>query len=59
MSEDYRTNSVEAAEEYEKARAKEERDDMEDFDEYEEEQEEDCGCSDPSCPCNGHKRGCL
>lgn len=63
MRNDYFTNTVEDAAEYERRRSIEEHEYYEKFidDSHEEEEynDDDCNCSDPGCPCGGHKIGGL
>lgn len=57
MKNDFFTNDLEGAAEYEKLRSQTENSDI-DLDEEEEDEDEGyCNCSDPCCPCGGTKRG--
>jgi len=58
MKNDNRTNTVEAAEAFEKANSEPEGID-EDIEDVEEQDDDYCGCSSWDCPCPGPKRGSL
>lgn len=64
MKEDYYTNTPEDARLWQQYYGEQEEDpdrpDPRDFiDEDEDEDYDECNCSDPGCPCTGHKTGTL
>lgn len=60
MKEDYYTNDIEGAAGFQKYHNSDQSVDLDaDYDEIEDNDcdPDDCNCSDPGCPCGGHKKG--